>query len=392
MCLPLFLFIFKFPIDKAIDGKYNRFMEKNTCIDTCIPVYQAIANKIRESVLNGDYAPGQLIGTELELARQENVARMTIRRAIELLVNEGLIVRRAGKGVYVREQNVITRTIHVVAGNLSWEPSLQISRGTQSVARTQGIQVQLYDAYGDIDRDLTMLRQLPTSPVDGAIVLSLHSKQFTEVLYQLKSNNFPFVLVDHHVEGIDISSVTADNYNGGYQVAQELLKIGHRRIGFVGDIITSTVRDRLAGFRDAIADAGLPFDRTLIYDLKTEPLADWSDEIDRCTRELMGRSDRPTAIFFSCDAVARTAYRTLNRMGLQIPKDVSVVGFDDDPLAEWLTPALSTVRQPFLAIGQEAMNLLLQLMIDPKSPAEHRVLPVTFISRESVTAPLGKDA
>jgi DNA-binding LacI/PurR family transcriptional regulator len=342
-------------------------------------------------VLNGDYTSGQLIGTELELARQENVARMTIRRAVELLVSEGLIVRRAGKGVYVREQNVITRTIHVVAGNLSWEPSILISRGTQSIAGQQGIQVQLYDAYGDMGRDLTMLKSLPTSSVDGAVVLSLHSKQFTEVLYQLKSEDFPFVLVDHQVEGIDISSVTANNYGGGYQVGQELLKFGHRRIGFIGDIITSTVRDRLAGLRDAIADAGLPFDRTLIYDLKIEPLADWSDEIDRCTRELMDRPNRPTAIFFSCDAVARTAYRTLNRMGLQIPKDVSVVGFDDDPLAEWLTPPLATVRQPFLAIGQEAMNILLQLMIDPKSPAEHCVLPVTFIPRESVAAPAGID-
>ncbi len=358
-------------------------MLDNTCTDTCIPVYQVLANRIRESVLSGGYAPGQLIGTELDLARQENVARMTIRRAIELLVNEGLIIRRPGKGVYVREQNVVTRTIHVVAGNLSWEPSLQISRGTQSVAGSLGIQVQLYDAYGDIDRDLAMLRQLPDSPVDGAVVLSLHNSTFSEVLYKLKSDDFPFILVDHQIEGIDISSVTADNYDGGYQVGQEFIKLGHKRIGFIGDIATTTVRDRLAGMRDAIADASMPFDRSLIYELKTEPLGDWSEEIDRCTREIMSRNDRPTAIFFSCDAVARTAYRTFNRMGIRIPQDISVIGFDDDPLAEWLTPTLTTVRQPFFAIGEAAMNLLGQRIIDPKAPAQHHVLPVTLISRES---------
>jgi LacI family transcriptional regulator len=362
-------------------------MNAGTCPDTCLPLYKALANQFREQIVRGELTPGQWIGTELELARRQQVARMTIRRAVEILVREGLVVRQPGKGLYVRERHTTTRTIHFISGNLVWEPSVQIYRGAQALAGRHGIEIQIYDAHGDVQRDLAILQNLPAATADGAIVMSLHSPAFTTALFELKAAGVPFVVFDQHLADTEITSVTADNYHGGYQVGQALVALGHQRIGFVGDLATTTVRDRLAGLRDAIADAGLPFDRSLAIDLMTEPLADWSAAIDRATEALMTRPDRPTALFFSCDGVARPAYRTLARLGLRIPHDVSVVGFDDDPLSEWLTPALSTVRQPFFQMGQVAMELLEEQMHDLKRPAEHPVLPVTYIARESTAAP-----
>ena len=345
-----------------------------------------LAERIRSSVRRGDYGPGERIGSEHELARRENLARMTVRRTSEVLINEGLIERRPGKGLFVRESHVTTRMVQVVTGNLQWEPSAQVSRGVQSFARTQGIQVQLYDAQGSDDHDLTFVRQLPDTQARGAIILALHSAAFNEAVFSLRQRAFPFVLVDQCLQDIEVPSVTADNYGGGYQVGRALLDAKHRRIAFIGDLVATTVRDRLAGLRDAVAEAGIPFDRSLVMDIDAQKdrLGDWSERIDRCTRDVMNRPTPPTAIFFSCDAVARTAYRTLATLGLSIPRDVAVVGFDDDPLAEWLTPPLATVRQPFFDMGRVAMELLIRQMVDDNTTVERRQLPVQWIPRASL--------
>jgi DNA-binding LacI/PurR family transcriptional regulator len=350
-------------------------------------VYEALVGRLRQSIVNGEFKVGQLIGTEYGISRDEKISRMTVRRASEILVNEGLIERRPGKGLYIRA--IAGRKVQIVAGNLVWESSSRISRGAQEVGQRDGCQIQIYDAHGSIEADLEMMRDLPVSGARGAIILSLHSSAFTEILYKLKVERFPFVLVDQRLAEIPIPSVTADNESGGYQVGQMLLKAGHRRIAFIGDLEATTTRDRLSGLRDAISDANLAFNRSLVLDLleEKERMSDWSGRVDQCTRELMNLPVPPTAIFCSCDAVARGVYRSLGQLGLCVPGDVSVVGFDDDPLAEWLTPGLTTVRQPFSEMGQAAMEMLSTLMDDPGAQVESRILPVEIVLRGSVAAP-----
>lgn len=366
-------------------------MSSNTSIHTGPPLYEALADRLRKSIHTGDYQPGDLIGSEHGLAREQSISRMTVRRASEVLINEGLVERRPGKGLYVcnGDSHPHTRMIQVIAGNLHWEPSLQIARGVQAAARVQRTQVQLYDAQGDIELDLDMLDHLPDSPSEGAVIVSLHSPEFSEAVCRLKVSGFPFVLADQRMRDIDVPSVTADNHDGGYQVGQLLVKLGHRRIAFVGDLVAATVQDRLSGLRDAVADAGLPFNRGFVIDIASgsDRLGDWSVTVEQAVTDLLRRDPRPTAIFFSCDAVARSAYRALADMGLQIPRDVSLVGFDDDPLAEWLSPALTTVRQPFEAMGQAALELLTPRIKDVHIAVEHRVLPVELVVRGSTAAP-----
>src|SRR5690606_38937443 len=98
---------------------------------------------------------------------------------------------------------------------------------------------------------------------------------------------------------------------------------------------------------------------------------------------------RPTAIFCSSDGVARPAYRSLSALGLQVPKDISLVGFDDDPIAEWLPSPLTTVRQPFHEMGLSAIELLCRRMDNADAPVEHSVLPVELIRRASAAPPVG---
>ncbi|MEX0774539.1 MAG: GntR family transcriptional regulator [Phycisphaeraceae bacterium] len=373
-------------------------MPENTSIDTGSRLYEAVAERLRRSIRDGGYRAGQLIGSEHGLARDQSISRVTVRRASEILIKEGLLERRPGKGLYVRGPETIDTNSHgliqVVAGNLHWEPALQISRGVQAAARLDGLHVQLYDAHGDMELDLAMLDQLPQSRAHGAVIVSLHSPAFIDAVCRLKTTDFPFVLADQRMRDMEVPSVTADNYDGGMQAGRHLLKLGHRRIAFMGDMVAATVQDRLSGFRDAVADAGLPFDRSMVIDLEVgkDRLADWSTGIEAATLELMARPNPPTALFVSCDAIARAAYRALADLGLSVPRDVSVIGFDDDPLAQWLMPGLTTVRQPFQQMGRAAMELLCQRIDKPGAAVQQRVMPVELVVRGSTAAPQGDSA
>ncbi len=359
----------------------------STGIETRLPVYESLVQRIRTDVQAEKLRPGVLIGTEHGLVRQTGLSRTSIRKAIDCLVEEGLVERRAGKGVFVRRPQSTMQTVQVIVGNLRWEPWAYFTQGAKAAAGRRATSVQVCDAHGSVDQDLDMLRELPRRGVDGAIIVSLHHLRFAELLFELKSQGFPFVLADERLRYVDVPSVMADNHGGGYAVGKALVEQGHQRIAFVGDLAAQTVEQRLAGLRDAVNDAGLAFDRKLVIDLQEgdNRLGDWSAQVMTQVQRLMNNQPRPTAIFFSCDGVAASGAKAIKAMNLRIPQDVSVVGFDDSSWLEFLDPPLASVRQPFMQMGASAMDMLLdQIAGRAPSPAEHRVFPVQYVHRPSV--------
>jgi DNA-binding LacI/PurR family transcriptional regulator len=348
-----------------------------------------LAQKLRQAVEKGEVAPGARVASEHELARNHKLSRVTVRRATDLLIEEGLLERRPGKGLYVRElEPEVTKVVKIIVGNLAWEPSVRIARGAQQVARKQGIEIQVCDAHGSQREDLEALLHLPKNGASGAILMALHTPAFNEAMVRVKAEGFPLVVTDFHPGEITVPSVVADNYQGGTLVGEHLLKLGHKNMAFVGDCAASTVRVRLDGFRDALAEAGVTLPRDRVVDITPDdPLANWDERVQKMVSKLLKASSRPTAIFCSCDAVARACYRVCAAQGLQIPRDLSLVGFDDDPLAEWLTPPLTTVRQPFTEMGEAAMILLCKQLAGRPVGAQPKPLPVTWVERGSTAAP-----
>jgi DNA-binding LacI/PurR family transcriptional regulator/biotin operon repressor len=348
-----------------------------------------LISRLRESINSGEAAPGEQLGSEYALARETGLSRHAVRQAVNTLIDDGLVERRAGQGLFVREPSLDVRDVQLVVGNLAWETMMHFARGARDFGRQRGVRMRLNDAHGDLELDLELLRHLPREGADGAIIGSLHTRRFAEVLFELKNQGFPFVLADELPDYLDVSAVAAGNYEAGQRVGQELLALGHQRIAFVGDLIAPTVRARLDGLRDAVNDAGVAFDRSLVVELEqdTERFEDWPSQVQKAVGHLMRRADRPTAIFFSCDAAAAPAYPMLKKLGFAIPDDVSVVGFDDASLGQWLEPPLSTVRQPMHAMGYAAMELLLKRIEDSEAPTEQRVLEAEWIRRDSLAAP-----
>ena len=113
-------------------------------------------------------------------------------------------------------------------------------------------------------------------------------------------------------------------------------------------------------------------------------LGDWGTEVRAAVGKILRRKVRPTALFCSCDAIARHAMRAFAEVGMQVPEDVSLVGFDDDPIAEWTTLALTTVRQDFMAMGREAVKALVARIAKPAAPGAVVNVPVEFITRQSL--------
>ena len=345
----------------------------------------ALRAKLRHHITARNLQPGEFVAAERDLARSERVNRMVARQAVDALVREGLLERRSGKGVYVRSPQSATRLVQIVVPDGASQLHIGIAQGAKEAGLRVGVRTLIHDAHGSFDSDLEMVRQLPQSAAHGAIVVSVHHSGLAGILYELKATRYPFVLVDEMLQDTEVPSVVADNYRGGYLVGQELIRRGHQRIGFVGYLGCDTVRDRLEGLRDALANANPPLPSPVVGRMRVhEFVGDRAFEVDRATREALVRPNRPTAIFFHHDGIAADGCRTIRALGLRIPGDISVVGFDGLPLGRYLTPTLATVRQPTREMGAAAMEMLLALM-DGDAMAGESKIEAGVVSRAAPT-------
>ena len=332
-----------------------------------VPVVELLAAKLRRQLQDGKARPGELITSEYDLARSEKVNRMVARRAVDVLIAEGKLERRPGKGVYIRSLGTGTADptptpVQIAVVNFAGALWAGAARGAKAAALQVGARVQIYDTDAGLAADLEMIRNLPMTSVRGAVIISVHRKRFAEALYGLRAARYPLVLVDETLHDLEIPSVVADNYRGGYLAGQKLIERGHRRIGFLAYLGADTSHARLDGLRDAMADAGVPLDRSLVKGVRDTLGMGTRGEIGSAVRSMLGRPNPPTAVFFGNDAFAAEGCRLIRSLGLHIPDDISAVGFDGGEICRLLVPTLATVRQPIREMGVVAMEMLLALM------------------------------
>lgn len=221
------------------------------------------------------------------------------------------------------------------------------------------------------------LSRLSGTLVDGVIMVTPSVVNVTA--------DVPVVAIDPHTGPADLPTVESDSFTGARQAVSYLISLGHRRIGFVAgrpDLRSSMFRE--AGYRRALEDAGIPFDRSLVG------VGRYDEDIARAAaNQLLSRPDRPSAVFAANDISAITVLRVAAERGLAVPADLSVIGFDDVPDASQVSPALSTVRQPMQRLGQEALGMLVNLMSGAVPAQTHLRLPTVLVPRATTAAPRG---
>jgi LacI family xylobiose transport system transcriptional regulator len=201
---------------------------------------------------------------------------------------------------------------------------------------------------------------------------------------QLTSRDIPFVVLDPAGDPADgVPAVGANNWLGGLSATRHLVELGHRRIAMVGGPLRMMCsRARVDGYRTALETAGLGIDPALVRE------GNFHHEAGYVTgRELLSLPDRPTAVFAGNDLQALGVYEAARELGLRIPEDLSVVGFDDLPLARWVGPPLTTVRQPLVEMAETATQLALDLGRGRRPAATRVDLATSLVVRNSTAPP-----
>jgi LacI family transcriptional regulator len=215
---------------------------------------------------------------------------------------------------------------------------------------------------------------------DGLLLLMAGNDQ--HLIEALQQRRIPFVTVNSGVRQEGVNSIDIDNVEAGYRMTRYLIDQGHRRIACLHTGVDIYSQDRLQGYRLALEKTGLPYDEALAFAGHPELGASGYD----CGRWIAERLPGVTAVFAATDRLASDAVAGLKDSGRRVPADVSVVGINDTVDARRCNPPLTTLSQSVGTLGNEALGLLLKLIEEPKSPAQHVVWPTEIVVRESVTA------
>ncbi|WP_210479525.1 LacI family DNA-binding transcriptional regulator [Naasia sp. SYSU D00948] len=271
--------------------------------------------------------------------------------------------------------------IELVVSDLVSVWAIELIRGVERVARENQLSLVLTES-GD--------RHAPGREwIDGVIsrrpagVILVFSDLPPEHKVQLRSRNIPFVILDPSGDPApDVPSVGSANWSGGVLATRHLIGLGHKRIAMItgpDDMMCS--RARVSGFRSAMEQAGLEVDEELVVagDFHRE------DGVEQGHR-LLSRPDRPTAIFAGSDLQAFGVYEAARALGLRVPDDVSVVGYDDLQVSQWVGPPLTTVRQPLTEMAEQATRLVLQLRGSERQETVRIDLATSLVVRDSTAA------
>jgi LacI family transcriptional regulator len=254
----------------------------------------------------------------------------------------------------------------------------EVLKGIGAAAQSSGFDLLVYTvAFSHEPKgwENRSLRRLSGSLIDAAIMVT--------PTVVAAPTEIPLVAIDPHVSTGEISTVEADSLNGAYGAVAYLISLGHRRIGFVAgrpDLRSSRARD--SGYRRALAEAGIQYDPALVrvgfYDEETTRAAGSS---------LLGSESRPTAVFAANDASAIGIVKVARGLGIDVPGDLSVIGFDDVVEASRLVPPLTTVRQPMRLIGQTATEVILARLAGGDATVRHVELPTELVVRATTAPP-----
>ncbi|MFC7535339.1 LacI family DNA-binding transcriptional regulator [Actinoplanes sp. GCM10030250] len=271
--------------------------------------------------------------------------------------------------------------VELVLNVLGGSYAMEIIAGVERALRPHNVGVMvssldLAETPGDDWAD-RMLARRPTG------IITVFCGPSAEQRERLTAGEIPYVVVDPFVELAGVPSVAATNWTGGLEAGRHLLGLGHRRIGVVtGPTSALASRARLDGYRAAHDEAGIPFDPALV---RSGPFR--SNAGAAATRDLLSGPEIPTAIFAFSDPIAVGVYRVAAELGLRIPEDLSVVGYDDTAPATWLYPALTTIRQPLAEMAAEAAAMILALSRGESLARIRVVLATELTVRASTAAP-----
>ena len=353
-------------------------------------LYTQIYEDLKSKISGGVFADGDFLPSEREIGESYNVDRTTVRKALTLLASDGIIQKKPGAGSQVVGQD---------------SPETSLDRDTvksiafflpKSTRRTHRISQPFYAAlfyrleeecrahqhslvYSVLDKDDDFSAVLDAGRYAGIVFVSNVARAFID---QAVSMRIPSVLINDYYPSV--ASIHTDNLYGMMLVCDHLIELGHRHFGFIAgasDHLTS--RERMLACICSLGKAGLRIQDQYLEETNWEP-----GEGFEAARKILARTPRPTAIVAFNDNHAMECMQAISELGLRIPDDISVVGFDDLGQAQYTFPPLTTVHQHIRPMAKTAMQSLLTQIKNPEDLYNIRLTtPCSLVLRDTTAPP-----
>ena len=384
------------------------------------PLYRMIFETLKEAILSGGLAPGTQLPTEMELMARYSTSRITASRAMKELTDLGYITRVKAKGSFVtprarwREgsnpvgspgrKKTIAFIIPAPAGKISIE--MEVLHGAEVACAEKGYSLSVrsldknrLDNQAQRELERALVEDLVSEGMAGAIIYPQSTFDSPEMYNRMIRHSFPYVLLDRKVFGVEGSIVSCDNKGAFREITQYVVDQGHKRIAFVsGNTYESSSRaERYEGYLRAMNDNRIEIaDELIVHNLFPTNYRNTYyaglDERDQTLRQsirsmlnrFLAIPHPPTAITTSNDYIALSILSEAADLGLRIPEDFSLTGFDGLSICAFFRPRITTIQQDFAAIGQGTVEVLDAKIRDPQRKIEEIRIPASLQIGETV--------
>ncbi|MFD1486092.1 GntR family transcriptional regulator [Lacticaseibacillus baoqingensis] len=331
--------------------------------------YQTVTDAIRRWITSGQYAGNDKLPTEADLMTQFNVSRHTVRKALADLETDGFVYRIQGGGTYVAEKRHPVNTsgmksVAVMATHINDYIFPAIISGIERELSAQSVSLMLSSTGNSEAAEADNLNKLMHTAIDGLIVEPSRSAFAikNEPLYQqLQNLRIPIVTMNSKFRSLEAPSFVMDDFAGGRMATDYILQHHHQRILGIFKTDDQQGIDRMNGFVYALQKANQPNSATtFLYQSGSA-----EDKMGERLREFFSQPQRPSALVCYNDKIAVLAYNIAQTMGIQVPEELSIVGFDNSALANSYGLHITSVNHPKETMGTDAAKLILKMIKEP---------------------------
>lgn len=351
---------------------YNKIIMKE------IPLYRKIEQHYLERISNGELKHGDKLPTEYQMTDIFGVSRITVIKAMKELEKKGVIVRHTKTGTFVncRNRNVIKQMIIPIVLPYNNLLNYDIILGAQKFALDNDAVIPFYNTFNNPETEREILLSIEHMSIDGLLFYPCSALENIDILGRMYRKKLPVVLLDRAMLGTNFPLVTSDNHGGMRRLVRYLLRKGYRRFGYYGvsKKLITTEKDRFDGFCSALFDSNVELNPDFLFEAEDDAVDKYRYATLDTQDESLIRSSRrvaeaiknsptpPEVICCTNDFNAVTLLKAVQEIGISVPDQLVITGFDGLSIARDATPAIPTVSQDFEALGRTALDTVCRMI------------------------------
>ena len=348
-----------------------------------VPKYFQLQTWLQDRIEQGYYSANDKIPTENELVKLSGLSRATVRKSLRNLENNGFIIRKKRIGSFVKKLKKSSnygKTVGLLVPDIRSGYAPILARGAEDEAVKNDISLVLCNTDDNPRQAIYHIERLIKLSVSGVIYIPVAAtdRKNIQIISKLKKANIPIVLADRGIKNSDLDLVTTNNFKGSRQITQYLIDKGHKKIAFLSNKLYNTERLRYDGFVSKMMEKDLPIHKNVtILDKSAFNVNNYLEH----AHQILKNRKNFTAVYAGHDRIALLFYAAAKNLGLSVPQDFSIVGYDNMPLT---TVSLTTMHQPIYEMGQESIKLIITRMKNKNANIKNIILNSNLVERSSV--------